>query len=375
MGEVVSIRAAGAQTYEDYYGFTQPPFSLAPDPHFLYLSASHEEAIRALLDAARRNEGVVVLTGDVGTGKTTIGRALLTRLDKTSFASLILNPFLSVDELLREILLDFGVISRDDLRSGRAAAASRHDLISTLHEFLLSLHPIGGHGVLIIDEAQHLSAEVLEQVRVISTVDTNTAGLLQVFLIGQPSLLDSLARDEMRQLASRVSVRATLRPLARDDVEAYVFHRLTVAGGAESVRFDAEALDAVAALSGGTPRLINLLCDRALMSAAHARTNEVGADIVYEAGRVLGMSPAEQPAVAAPPRRRRRALIAGAMGLMALVAAIALAPLASLVEAPLPALPARPPVSRAPALAALPLPEPADYPPDPRPRRLISPTF
>ena len=146
MGEALTIRAPGAptQTYEEYYGLTQSPFSLAPDPHFLYLSESHEEAIRQLLDAARRNEGVIVLTGDVGTGKTTIARALLTRLDKTSFASLVLNPFLSVDELLREILLDFGVISRDDIRSGRAVSASRHDLTSTLHDFLLSLHPIGG---------------------------------------------------------------------------------------------------------------------------------------------------------------------------------------------------------------------------------------
>ena len=146
VGEALTIRAPGAatQTYEEYYGLTQSPFSLAPDPHFLYLSESHEEAIRQLLDAARRNEGVIVLTGDVGTGKTTIARALLTRLDKTSFASLVLNPFLSVDELLREVLLDFGVISRDDIRSGRAVSASRHDLTSTLHDFLLSLHPIGG---------------------------------------------------------------------------------------------------------------------------------------------------------------------------------------------------------------------------------------
>jgi type II secretory pathway predicted ATPase ExeA len=121
-----------------------------------------------------------------------------------------------VDELLREILLDFGVISRDDIRSGRAVSASRHDLTSTLHDFLLSLHPIGAHGVLIIDEAQHLPADVLEQIRVISTVETNTTRLLQVILIGQPSLLEALAHDEMRQLDSRVSVRATLKPLARE---------------------------------------------------------------------------------------------------------------------------------------------------------------
>jgi len=291
VGEALTIRAPGAahQTYEEHYGLTQSPFSLAPDPHFLYLSESHEEAIRQLLDAARRNEGVLVLTGDVGTGKTTIARALLTRLDKTSFASLVLNPFLSVDELLREVLLDFGVISRDDIRSGRAVSASRHDLTSTLHDFLLSLHPIGAHGVLIIDEAQHLPPEVLEQIRVISTVETNTTRLLQVVLIGQPALLDNLAHDGLRQLNSRVSVRATLRPLSRGDVEAYVAHRLSIAGNAGYVHFDGGAIDAVTALTGGVPRLINLLCERGLQEAATAEANRVEPSMIESAASALDL--------------------------------------------------------------------------------------
>src|SRR5688572_10895292 len=287
------------QTYEEFYGLSQPPFSLAPDPQFLYLSESHEEAIRQLLDAARRNEGVIVLTGEVGTGKTTIARALLTRLDKTSFASLVRNPFLSVDELLREILLDFGVISRDDIRSGRAVSASRHDLTSTLHDFLLSLHPIGAHGVLIIDEAQHLPAEVLEQIRVISTVETNTTQLLQVILIGQPALVDSLAQEPLRQLDSRVSVRAMLKALSRGDVDAYISHRLSVAGNDGDVRFDVGAIDAVTSLTGGVPRLINLLCDRALMAGAQAGAHSIDAAMVGEAGEALAMT-----ASGAPVRRR-----------------------------------------------------------------------
>ena len=289
MGEALTIRASGApaQTYEEFYGLSQPPFSLAPDPQFLYLSESHEEAIRQLLDAARRNEGVIVLTGDVGTGKTTIARALLTRLDKTSFASLVLNPFLSVDELLREILLDFGVISRDDIRSGRAGSASRHDLTSTLHDFLLSLHPIGAHGVLIIDEAQHLTAEVLEQIRVIATVETNTTRLLQVILIGQPGLLDSLAQEPLRQLDSRVSVRAMLKPLSRGDIDAYISHRLSVAGNDGDVRFDVGAIDAVTSMSGGIPRLINLLCDRTLLAAYSAHANRITPQLVHGAAESL----------------------------------------------------------------------------------------
>jgi len=374
VGEALTIRAPGTptQTYEEYYGLTQSPFSLAPDPHFLYLSESHDEAIRQLLAAARRNEGVIVLTGDVGTGKTTIARALLTRLDKTSFASLVLNPFLSVDELLREILLDFGVISRDDIRSGRAVSASRHDLTSTLHDFLLSLHPIGGRGVLIIDEAQHLPPEVLEQIRVISTVETNTARLLQVVLIGQPALLDVLAQESLRQLDSRVSVRATLRPLGRADVEAYVAHRLSVAGNAGKVHFDSGAIDAVTALTRGVPRLINLLCDRALMAGAHASSHAIDAEAVHDAGRVLGMDTPEAPVA---PRARWQRLALGAVVVLAVLAFLALQLAAQQPESPPKVPPAPPPIAHAAPLEPRPLPLPAEYPPDPPPPPVVSPTF
>jgi general secretion pathway protein A len=374
VGEALTIRASGTalQTYEEFYGLSQPPFSLAPDPQFLYLSESHEEAIRQLLDAARRNEGVIVLTGDVGTGKTTIARALLTRLDKTSFASLVLNPFLSVDELLREILLDFGVISRDDIRSGRAGSASRHDLTSTLHDFLLSLHPIGAHGVLIIDEAQHLAADVLEQIRVISTVETNTTRLLQVILIGQPALLDSLAQEPLRQLDSRVSVRAMLKALSRGDVDAYISHRLSVAGNDGDVRFDVGAIDAVTSLTGGVPRLINLLCDRALMAGAQAGAHSIGAALVREAGEVLAMSASE-----APVRRRlwpwhRMLWIAAAIAVLGF-GALRVAAAQPVTLPPLP--PAPPPVPRAAAIEPRPLPDPSEVPPPPPERPVVLPSF
>ena len=149
--------------YEEYYGFVQSPFTLAPDPRFLYRSESHDEALQLLLQAIRRKEGFIVLTGDIGTGKTTLCRALLEQLDSTTFTALILNPFLSVEELLREILLDFGVVSQRGAAQRPAGdGVSKHDLVSTLHDFLLSLVPLHGSGVLIIDEAQHLSPEVLE---------------------------------------------------------------------------------------------------------------------------------------------------------------------------------------------------------------------
>ena len=316
---------------------------------------------------------MIVLTGDVGTGKTTIARALLTRLDKTSFASLVLNPFLSVDELLREILLDFGVISRDDIRSGRAISASRHDLTSTLHDFLLSLHPIGAHGVLIIDEAQHLPADVLEQIRVISTVETNTTRLLQVILIGQPSLLEALAHDEMRQLDSRVSVRASLKPLGRSDVEAYVSHRLSVAGNSGGVRFDSSAIDAVTSLSGGLPRLINLLCDRALMAGAQADSETIDAATVHQAGEVLGMTAPEAP-VRVSRRPWHRSLWIVAALLVLLLGGLRVAA-TQRVDPPAPPA-APPPAPRAAAIQPRPLPDPSEYPPDPPVQRpVVLPTF
>lgn len=145
--------------YEEFYHFEQPPFTLAPDPRFLYQSESHAGALTQLREAIGRREGIIVLSGDIGTGKTTLCRALLQQFDTSTFSSLLLNPFLSVEELLRAVLIDFGVLSRETARTGQAAAASRQELLETLEEFLVSLKAIRGRGVLIIDEAQHLSSE------------------------------------------------------------------------------------------------------------------------------------------------------------------------------------------------------------------------
>ena len=281
--------------YEEFYHFGQPPFTLAPDPRFLYRSESHEHAITLLMQAIRRKEGFIVLTGDIGTGKTTICRALLQQLDQSTFTSLILNPFLSVEELLREILLDFGVVSRQAVRSGRIAGATKHELISTLHDFLLSLIAIRGSGVLIIDEAQHLSPEVLEQIRVISNLETNESKLLQIVLVGQLNLLDVLRDSQMRQLDQRVSQKATLKPLTRDGVEAYIAHRLRVANGDESLTFAPDAVDRVYAFSGGVPRIINLVCDRCLMLGAELRANVVTPAIVDQAASRLELVLPEAP--------------------------------------------------------------------------------
>src|SRR5512145_3205745 len=259
--------------YEDYYGFVQPPFSLTPDPRFLYRSESHDLALQQVWQAIRRKEGFIVLTGDIGTGKTTLCRTLLEQFDQTTFTALILNPFLSVEELLREILLSFGVVSKEALRSGRLASATKHELIRTLHDFLLSLLPLHGSAVLIIDEAQHLSPDVLEEIRILSNLETNDQKLLQIVIVGQLNLLDVLHKAELRQLDQRISIRCSLKALTREEVEAYITHRLWVARGSTAVSFTPRAFDLVHAISGGVPRMINLLCDRSLMVGCDKQTH------------------------------------------------------------------------------------------------------
>jgi general secretion pathway protein A len=273
--------------YEEYYGFVQPPFSLTPDPRFLYRSESHDVALQQVWQAIRRKEGFIVLTGDIGTGKTTLCRTLLEQFDQTTFTALILNPFLSVEELLREVLLSFGVVSKDALKSGRLATASKHELIRTLHDFLLSLVPLHGSAVLIIDEAQHLSTDVLEEIRILSNLETNDQKLLQIVIVGQLNLLDILHKTELRQLDQRISIRCSLKALTREEVEAYITHRLWVARGSTSVSFTPKAFDLVHAVSGGVPRMINLVCDRALMVACEAQGSRITEEqVVLSVGQI-----------------------------------------------------------------------------------------
>lgn len=313
--------------YEDYYGFVQPPFSLTPDPRFLYRSESHDLALQQVWQAIRRKEGFIVLTGDIGTGKTTLCRTLLEQFDQTTFTALVLNPFLSVEELLREVLLSFGVVSKDALKTGRLATASKHELVRTLHDFLLSLVPLHGSAVLIIDEAQHLSTDVLEEIRVLSNLETNDQKLLQVVIVGQLNLLDILHKAELRQLDQRISIRCSLKALTREEVEAYVTHRLWVARGSTSVTFTPKAFDLVHTISGGVPRMINLVCDRALMVACEKQTSRISEEHVVAAAAQLGQDipkgkvKGERAATTAPPRSKNTLILAIALLVIAALAA------------------------------------------------------
>ena len=374
VSEPVSGRTATAPlTYEEYYGFAHAPFSLAPDPQFLYPSASHDAALEALRAAIARRDGFAVLTGDIGSGKTTVARALMTRLDRTAFASLILNPFLTIDELVREVLLDFGVVSKEDVRSGRAAAASRDDLVRTLRDFLSSIAGIGGHGVLILDEAQHLPVEVLEHVRLLASDDEPARRPLQVVLLGQPSLVEMLDRPALKSFGSRVSCQVRLTPLSRPDLDGYIAHRLKVARSSTAVYFSTEAIDEVHTLTGGVPRLLNLLCDRALLLCARDHVHEVGADAVRRAGVALDMT-VETPV--APPRRRWWPWVAAALAVMLLAAAgLVLAPPSEWIDVPLPDLPGAPHVTLAPPAEPYPVPESLDIVPLPPAPPPPSPIF
>jgi general secretion pathway protein A len=308
--------------YETFYGFSEKPFSLTPDPKYLYRSQPHGDAFDLLQYAVRRREGFVVVTGDIGTGKTTLCRALLEQIDRTTFTALVLNPFLTEEDLLKRILQDFGVISRDEIKAGRLAGVTKQELIETLYEFLLSLIPLKACAVLVIDEAQNLPLPVLEQIRILSNLETDKEKLLQIILVGQLNLRTLLRSPEMRQLDQRVSIRYELTPLDGETVAAYVAHRLTIAGGAGAVGFTARALQRVHRRSGGIPRLINLICDRALLAAFSVRASRITPEMVTHAADSLDVQ---------VPRKdrfgwfRRRASLAAAAAVVLLSSVLAVA--------------------------------------------------
>ena len=288
--------------YEDYYRFTRHPFSVTPDPEFLYKSEAHQAALEQLQRGIRRSEGFFLLTGDVGTGKTTICRTLVQQLGRNVFTALVLNPFVTQEELVRAILQDFGVVTHEEARTGAFAWATKQQLINTLNDFLVSLAQIGASAVVVVDEAQNLSPSLLEGIRLLSNLETDDRKLLQILLVGQPELVTTLEADGMRQLRQRVARRAELRPLTREEVEQYVAYRLRIASGAWGTIFNERALDLVYEFSGGIPRKINLVCDRALEAGFAALAPAINEDLVLKAAELLQL---RREARAPPPPRAR----------------------------------------------------------------------
>ncbi len=243
--------------YCEFYGFRESPFTITPNPRFLFLSDHHREALAHLLYAVESRVGFVELTGEVGTGKTTVLRTFLNRLDGRGHrTALIFNPCLSSLELLKSVNREFGLSCDSE---------SRVDLLQVLNEFLLEQKAAGHSVVLVMDEAQNLSPEVLEQIRLISNLETETDKLIQIVLSGQPELLAVLARDELRQLNQRITVRYHLLPMDFDSTRRYIDHRMELAGCHRAAEFSSAALKRIFRFSGGVPRLVNVVCDRALL--------------------------------------------------------------------------------------------------------------
>ena len=243
--------------YCKFYGFRESPFTITPNPRFLFLSDQHREAFAHLIYAVESRAGFVELTGEVGTGKTTLLRTFLNRLDSEGHrTALIFNPCLSSLELLKSVNREFGLAWE---------VGSRMDLLQVLNTFLLEQKAAGRSVVLVMDEAQNLSPEVLEQIRLISNLETETDKLIQIVLSGQPELLSLLAREELRQLSQRITVRYHLLPMSFESTQRYIEHRMELAGRFRAAEFSIPALRRIFRFSGGVPRLVNVVCDRALL--------------------------------------------------------------------------------------------------------------
>jgi general secretion pathway protein A len=333
--------------YASFFGLNEKPFSITPDPRYLFLSERHAEALAHLVYGINEAGGFIQLTGEVGTGKTTVVRSLLAQAPKHAEIALILNPRMTPAEFLLAICEELGIAVESK------SEGSLKDLVDLLSVHLLKAHAEGKRVVLVVDEAQNLAPDVLEQVRLLTNLETETQKLLQIILIGQPELREVLDRTELRQLAQRITGRYHLAPLSADETSAYVRHRLRVAGATREI-FSNFGLHEVRRLSGGVPRLINIICDRALLGAFTEDRHLVSASVVRRAaGEVFGRSfqPRWLPWAAT-----------GTAGVLVIAAAVMLLPRVLAQAAPAPR----------PVVAATPAPQPPKPAPAPNLDKLLA---
>jgi type II secretory pathway predicted ATPase ExeA len=305
--------------YEQFFGLTDKPFALTPNPRFVFYSRQYREAEGQLLYGINGGEGFMLVTGQPGTGKTTLCRDLIEKLDRNKIHSaLLFNPFLNGVEMLAALLSEFGITV--------PPRGTRKDLLERLNQFLLAQLVLGKRCVAIFDEAQHLSPEFLEQIRVLSNLETDQEKLIQIVLVGQPELLDRIRTPSMAQLDQRVSIRCTLTDLDAHETDRYLHHRLNVAGARGQVRVAPRAVAEIFRASHGVPRLINLVCDRALLAAYAEQTRDIGPQHVRKGVMALRGEEAElgDSGRSASKRLRRRAALAVA-GLATVAAAAAIA--------------------------------------------------
>lgn len=281
--------------YNKFYDIKEAPFNVTSDPSFLFLSKKHKEALSYLIYGIGQRKGFLEITGEIGTGKTTLCRALLNRLDGNTKTAFILNPDLSQLQLLQVIMEDFGL---------QIEKKSKMHFFSQLNKFLLEQLTFGNNVVLIIDEAQNLKASVLEQIRLLSNLETEKEKLFQIVLVGQPELRNKLNSPQLRQLRQRIGVRYHILPLDRNEVKDYIYHRLTVAGSKGGIIFEDKALDLIYGYSNGIPRLINIVCDKALLLGFVLETKTIDFDIVMKSINEIEGAPHEHNKRCAQESRR-----------------------------------------------------------------------
>jgi general secretion pathway protein A len=295
-----SSQALAEPIYEAFYGLKEEPFAISTDPKFFYMSGSHRRAHEELLAGLQRREALLLVSGETGTGKTTLCRAVIDALGARTFSSILHNPYMLGTEMLRLIVRDFGLVSREELRHGALAGADASRLLEVIESFLRSLVPLGSHAVVVIDEAQSLSPTLLDEMRMLTAFERDGQRLMQVVLCGQPRLLSTLKTEAMYALNERITRRVVLTPLQPDEVEAYIQHRLGVAGG-DAVMFEREAAELVAEISRGLPRRVNVLCDRALQEGRIQGKNIIGPAMIKRAARSLsGAAGDELPVTPGP---------------------------------------------------------------------------
>jgi general secretion pathway protein A len=307
--------------YASFFGLKRDPFSIAPDPRYLFMSERHREALAHLLYGVNGGGGFVLLSGEIGAGKTTVCRCFLEQIPRRTNVGYIFNPKLTVLELLNSVCEEFGIPHPEPGSGDNRATVKAY--LDPLNEFLLKTHAVGQNNVLIIDEAQMLSSEVLEQLRLLTNLETNERKLLQIILIGQPELRDMLARPELEQLAQRVIARYHLGALTETETGAYIRHRLSVSGMTTAMPFDVQALARIHQLSRGVPRRINLLCDRALLGAYAGGKGVVDRAIVDKAAAEV-FGPRSSTARARSRRARPAWMALSAIAAVALICVIAL---------------------------------------------------
>ena len=275
--------------YTQYFGLKEKPFAIAPDPRYLYMSELHREAFAHLLYGIGSDGCLILLTGDVGTGKTTVSRCLMEQLPEKTDIAIILNPVLTITELLKTICEELNIPVSHNSSSGKV-------YIDSLNRYLLDAHAKGRSTALLIDEAQNLDIKVLEQLRLLTNLETNTHKLLQIVLLGQPEFCEKLNSPELSQINQRITSRYHLQPLKPDEVEKYIRHRISIAGGSDIPLFSPAAIKYIVKISKGIPRVINILCDRGLLGAYAEDKNRVDLKIIKKAAREIS-SGIPQPSV------------------------------------------------------------------------------